>query len=51
MTAYPAPMFRIIRRRSQIVAMKQAAHHEYVAIKGLAIGAGLYLGMVFILGG
>lgn len=51
MIAYPAPMLRIIRRRSQVVAMKQAAHHGYVAVKGLAIGAGLYLMMVFILGG
>lgn len=51
MIAYPAPILRIIRRRSQIVAMKQAAHHGYVAIKGLAVGAGLYLALVFILGG
>lgn len=50
MMTYPAPMLRIIRRRSQIVAIKQAARHVYTAAKGLALGAGLYLILCFALG-
>lgn len=50
MTTYPAPMLRIIRRRSKITAMKQAARFGYTAAKGLALGAGLYLILCFMLG-
>ena len=50
MTTYPAPMLRIIRRRSRIVAIKQAVRFGYTASKGLALGAGLYLTMCFVLG-
>lgn len=49
MITYPTPMLRIIRRRSQVVAIKQAARHGIAAVKGLAIGAGLYLALVFAL--
>ncbi|MGV0999629.1 MAG: hypothetical protein ACOYBQ_09905 [Fluviibacter sp.] len=51
MIAYPTPMLRIIRRRSQIAVIKQAARHGFVAAKGLAMGVGMYLMLVFILGG
>lgn len=50
MTAYPTPMLRIIRRRSQLVAIKQAARFGYTAAKGLALGGGLYLTLCFVLG-
>lgn len=50
MTAYPAPMLRIIRRRSRITAIKQSARHGYAAAKGLALGAGPYLIFCFMLG-
>lgn len=49
MIAYPAPMLRIVRRRSQLVAIKQAARFGYTAAKGIALGAALYLSLVFIL--
>ena len=50
MTTYPAPMLRIIRRRSRIVAIKQVARLGYTAAKGLALGASLYLTLCFVLG-
>lgn len=50
MTTYPTPMLRIIRRRSQIVAIKQAARFGYTAAQGIALGAGLYLTLCFVLG-
>lgn len=50
MTTYTAPMLRIVRRRTQLVAFKQAARFGYTAAKGVALGAGLYLTLCFVLG-
>lgn len=50
MTAYPAPMLRIIRRQSQLLALKQAARHGCTAAKGIAIGVSLYLIFCLVLG-
>ena len=50
MTTYPAPMLRIIRRRSQLAAIKNAARFGYTAAKGLALGTCLYLSLCFVLG-
>lgn len=50
MTAYPAPMLRIIRRRSHLLVLKQAARHGCTAAKGIATGVGLYLTLCFVLG-
>lgn len=50
MTAYPAPMLRIIRRRSRFLAVKQVARHGYTAAQGIALGAGMYLILCFVLG-
>ena len=50
MTTYPAPMLRIVRRRSQLVAIKQAARIGYTAVQGIALGVGLYLSQCFVLG-
>lgn len=50
MTTYPAPMLRIIRRRSRFTAIKNAARFGHTAAKGLALGAGLYLILCFVLG-
>ena len=50
MTAYPAPMLRIIRRRSHLLVLKQAARHGYTAAQGIALGAGMYLILCFVLG-
>lgn len=50
MIAYPAPMLRLIRRRARLTAMKQAARYGHTAIKGLTLGTGIYLALVFVLG-
>lgn len=50
MATYPAPMLRNIRRRSQLSAIKNAARFGCNAAKGLALGAGLYLSLCFVLG-
>lgn len=49
MIAYPAPMLRIIRRRSHVLALKQAARHGCTAAKGIAISVGLYLTLCILL--
>lgn len=50
MYAHSAPMLKTIRRRSNLLVTKRIVHRCHYPAKGMAVGVGLYLTLVFVLG-